>query len=283
MSLPLHAALAVKLLCWLLALAVFFRLLARHSGFTGPQRRRLLGAMVLGALAGSKAVYALTYPGFFAAPQDLIGDSALAFLSGDSSVGALIGGRLALWFADRQEGGGREADGLVVAVVSALLVLSLGAFFWALRGTGFGSPTSLPWGVDFGDGALRHPVMLYVFATPESPYMQSLYTPEQNAQYLAYLGQFRGCAKVVLVDKTEAYGLGNRHFINRSMEDDFPYRFFDKDGALPTKDEVDVIANRNNLYDLDHLNLVGATRFTRELLTRFSAVDPALIAGQSQN
>ena len=161
MSLPLHAALAVKLLCWLLALAVFFRLLARHSGFTGPQRRRLLGAMVLGALAGSKAVYALTYPGFFAAPQDLIGDSALALLSGDSSVGALIGGRLALWFADRREGGGREADGLVVAVVSALLVLSLGAFFWALRGTGVGSPTSLPWGVDFGDGALRHPVMLY--------------------------------------------------------------------------------------------------------------------------
>ena len=53
------------------------------------------------------------------------------------------------------------ADELVIPVAAVLLVLSLGGFFWALRGTGFGSPTSLPWGVDFGDGALRHPVMLY--------------------------------------------------------------------------------------------------------------------------
>jgi len=51
MSLPLHAALAVKLLFWLLALVVFFRLLAQHSRFAGSQRRKLLAAMVLGALA----------------------------------------------------------------------------------------------------------------------------------------------------------------------------------------------------------------------------------------
>ncbi len=161
MSLPLHAALAVKLLCWLLALAVFFRLLARDSGFEDPQRRRLLPAMVLGALAGSKAVHALTYPAFFLAPHDLIGDRALAWLSGDSIPGALLGGRLALWLADREQGGGREADGLAIPVTAALLVLSMGGFFWALRGTGFGNPTSVPWGVDFGDGSLRHPVMLY--------------------------------------------------------------------------------------------------------------------------
>jgi len=161
MSLPLHAALAVKLLFWLLALVVFFRLLARYSRFAGPQRRRMLGAMVLGALAGSKLVYALIYPGFFLAPQDLVGDRVLAWLSGDSIVGALLGGRLALWLADREQGGRSEADGLVTPVTAALLVLSLGGFFWALRGTGFGSPTSLPWGIDFGDGALRHPVMLY--------------------------------------------------------------------------------------------------------------------------
>ena len=99
MSLPFNAALAVKLLCWLVALAVFFRLLARYAGFAGPQRRRLLTAMVLGVLAGSKAVQALTYPAFFLAPQDLVGDRALAWLSGDSIVGALLGGRLALWLA----------------------------------------------------------------------------------------------------------------------------------------------------------------------------------------
>ena len=89
MSLPLHAALAVKLLCWLLALVVFFRLVAQHSTLVGPDRRGLLAATVLGALVGSKSVYAMTYPAFFLAPQDLIGDRALAWLSGDSMVGAL--------------------------------------------------------------------------------------------------------------------------------------------------------------------------------------------------
>ena len=49
----------------------------------------------------------------------------------------------------------------MIPVAAALLVLAGGTFFWALRGTGYGSPTYLPIGIDFGDGVRRHPVMLY--------------------------------------------------------------------------------------------------------------------------
>ena len=37
----------------------------------------------------------------------------------------------------------------------------LGCFFAGLPDYTYGTPTDLPWGVDFGDGIARHPVQLY--------------------------------------------------------------------------------------------------------------------------
>jgi len=37
----------------------------------------------------------------------------------------------------------------------------LGCFFSGLADETHGTPTGLPWGVDLGDGVLRHPVQLY--------------------------------------------------------------------------------------------------------------------------
>ena len=125
------------------------------------RNRHFLGAAVLGALIGSKLVFVATYPALILAAFE--GDNGwfLAWLSGDSAPGALLGGRLAVWLAGREGRAVRVADALVLPVAAALLVLSLGVFFWALRGDGVGGPTGLPWGVDFGDGVARHPVMLY--------------------------------------------------------------------------------------------------------------------------
>ena len=161
MSLPVYAALVVKLLWWLLALIIFLKLYARHTPFVDADPRRMVAAMVLGALLGSKLVYALTYPGLFLDSEAIVADRVLAWLSGDSMPGALLGGRFGLWLADRRGGGGRQADRLVTPVAAALLVLAVGTFFWALRGTGYGSPTTVLPGIDFGDGVKRHPVMLY--------------------------------------------------------------------------------------------------------------------------
>ena len=63
MLLPLVLALVVKGLFRGLALVVFRRLMAgQQDGVIDAHKRRLLGALVLGDLAGSKLTYAIGYP-----------------------------------------------------------------------------------------------------------------------------------------------------------------------------------------------------------------------------
>jgi prolipoprotein diacylglyceryltransferase len=50
---------------------------------------------------------------------------------------------------------------MIVPTALALAILDCGAVFWALSEPGFGVSTVVPWGMDFGDGILRQPVMLY--------------------------------------------------------------------------------------------------------------------------
>ncbi|MFN0161040.1 MAG: hypothetical protein ACKVQQ_07415 [Burkholderiales bacterium] len=112
--------------------------------------------MLLGALVGSKLLHALTFPTLF---FDEPARAVLVAASGDSVPGALIGARLALGLVGARNG--TLSDKLLPGTAIALLVLHLGAALWALRGSDFGAPTMLPWGVDFGDGVARHPVMFY--------------------------------------------------------------------------------------------------------------------------
>lgn len=161
MLLTSNAALAVKLLFWLLALAVFLRASARSLGRVDMAARQSLAAAVLGAVVGSKLVHCIASPWVAAEDAEVLADFLLHLASGDSAIGGVLGARLGLWFADSRERGARLADGLARPAALALLVLAIGAFFWALRGTSYGAATALPWGVDFGDGIKRHPVMIY--------------------------------------------------------------------------------------------------------------------------
>lgn len=157
---PLTMALIVKLLFWTAAVLVFVRLSMKQSRELEVGTRRWSAAVLLGALAGSKLVFVLAHP-------DRIGtstfelDQILWWVSGNSVVGALLGGYLALYLSEGVARTERLAAELATPVASVLLILSLGAFFWALRGSSYGSPTNLPVGVNFGDGTARHPVMLY--------------------------------------------------------------------------------------------------------------------------
>ncbi len=49
----------------------------------------------------------------------------------------------------------------VAGFTTTIVVGRLGCFFAGLDDHTYGTPTSLPWGVDFGDGIARHPVQLY--------------------------------------------------------------------------------------------------------------------------
>lgn len=89
------------------------------------------------------------------------------WLSGQSGIarsveGAIAGGIVAVELYKWRHGisvrtGARFALPLAIGIA----VGRLGCYFAGLDDFTYGTPTSLPWGHDFGDGILRHPVQLY--------------------------------------------------------------------------------------------------------------------------
>lgn len=166
MILPAVPILAFKFLFWALALAVFLRSLADAWRPTPALARHFGAAMLLGVVVGAKLVYCISHPAvIFGA---LGGDvrSMLILAGAGAAPGALLGAALALRLARRKvtQANGALAfdlDLLVQPAAWALAIIDVGSLFWALSEPGFGISTTRAWGMDFGDGVVRHPVMLY--------------------------------------------------------------------------------------------------------------------------
>jgi phosphatidylglycerol---prolipoprotein diacylglyceryl transferase len=85
---------------------------------------------------------------------------------GRSIVGALAGAILMVELFKRARGI-RGSTGLIFvpAFATSVMVGRWGCFLSGIEDQTHGTPTSLPWGHDFGDGILRHPVQLYESAS----------------------------------------------------------------------------------------------------------------------
>jgi len=146
-----HAA--FDALAWIAAGAAALWL--KRSGrvlFPVPQQLRLryLAALVFGAGVGAVA--------FGSANMWLSGISGVA----RSIEGAVAGGVVAIELYKRMAGitlrtGARFALPFAVGVA----VGRIGCFLSGLDDFTYGTPTALPFGHDFGDGVMRHPVQLY--------------------------------------------------------------------------------------------------------------------------
>jgi phosphatidylglycerol:prolipoprotein diacylglycerol transferase len=81
---------------------------------------------------------------------------------GRSIAGALAGAIVAIEIL-KARAGIRGSTGLrfVAPLAAAIAVGRIGCFLAGLDDMTYGTATSLPWGVDFGDGVKRHPVQLY--------------------------------------------------------------------------------------------------------------------------
>jgi len=83
-------------------------------------------------------------------------------LGGKTIVGAFLGGTLAVeWTKSRLGITRRTGDLFTLPIVFGTAIGRLGCFFAGLPDHTYGIATSLPWGVDFGDGLARHPTQLY--------------------------------------------------------------------------------------------------------------------------
>ena len=124
----------------------------------GPTFPIVIGCL-LGAAIGNKAIFWLENPQLW---PDMAHFPSL-WLQGQSIVGGLLGGwmgvELAKWTSRWQ--GPRTGDDFVPAILTGILVGRIGCFLAGLNDGTYGLPTTLPWGIDLGDGISRHPAPLY--------------------------------------------------------------------------------------------------------------------------
>lgn len=86
-------------------------------------------------------------------------------LEGKSIVGALLGGVLGVELAKKiAKLDTATGDAFVLPLTMGMCIGRVGCFLAGLGDHTYGTPTSLPWGVDFGDGIARHPTQLYEIA-----------------------------------------------------------------------------------------------------------------------
>jgi phosphatidylglycerol---prolipoprotein diacylglyceryl transferase len=143
--------------------AALYRRARRRAGQGGLTQRggfAVVVGLLLGAAIGNKAVFLVERPEVW----QLLLQGTLA-LPGQSIVGGLLGGLLGVELAKKLSGQTRSTgDPLVWPLALGIVVGRIGCFAAGLHDDTFGLPTSLPWGVDFGDGVTRHPTQLYDIA-----------------------------------------------------------------------------------------------------------------------
>lgn len=113
-------------------------------------------AVVIGALLGAAAGNKLA--GWIDLPTQTLAQA----LAGQSVIGALLGGWIGVELGKRCVGlGARTGDDFVQPILLGLGIGRIGCLLAGLHDGTYGNPTSLPWGMDLGDGIPRHPTALY--------------------------------------------------------------------------------------------------------------------------
>jgi prolipoprotein diacylglyceryltransferase len=158
-SLALHPHLVLETLAYAAAFRVYLSLRKRAGdALDDANRWWVIAAAAVGAAAGSKALYWFEVPAMTLAhwrdPAYLLG--------GKTIVGALIGGLLAVEWAKQRMGiRRRTGDLFAVPLCAGMTIGRIGCFLTGVEDHTAGVATSLPWGVNFGDGIARHPTQLY--------------------------------------------------------------------------------------------------------------------------
>jgi phosphatidylglycerol:prolipoprotein diacylglycerol transferase len=115
-------------------------------------------AAIFGAAIGAKLGY------WIEDPRNAFADFPdwRRLLEGKTIVGALLGGLTGVELVKRAIGAqGSSGDAFALPLIAGIAIGRVGCFLAGLADHTYGNPTTLPWGVDFGDGVPRHPTQLY--------------------------------------------------------------------------------------------------------------------------
>lgn len=155
----IHPHLVFELLAYAVGVGTYWAFRSRTGDHIATADRwSLFAAVAIGAVVGSRVLNGLDQL------SSIVGGSVdvLRLLGGQTVVGGLLGAWLAVEIQKRRLHITRPTgDLLAVPAALAIAVGRIGCFLSGLPDGTYGVETSLPWGVDLGDGVSRHPTALY--------------------------------------------------------------------------------------------------------------------------
>lgn len=188
LHLPLHAV--TETLGMFIGFRYFLYLRRKQGDYINSNNRIwiIIGA-IFGALAGSRLLGALENPpAFFHA-----GNPLLYLYLNKTIVGGLLGGLIGVELTKKVIAEKTSSGDLFVSpLILAMIIGRIGCFSMGVYGETYGIATTLPWGLNLGDGVLRHPVALYeilflVALWATIAFLQKSYSLENGARFKMFM------------------------------------------------------------------------------------------------
>jgi prolipoprotein diacylglyceryltransferase len=151
-----HPHLFFETLSYFVGFRVYLAL-RRRAGDTiiVPYRWATLSCAAAGAALGARLLAWLANP-------DATYDLSSVLLGGKTIIGGLVGGLIAVELIKLAMGIRRSTGDLYApALAVAIAIGRIGCLLTGVADDTSGTPTSLPWGMDLGDGVRRHPTQIY--------------------------------------------------------------------------------------------------------------------------
>ena len=142
-----------------IAFRYYLFLSRRHSdGINRTNRIWIIIAATLGAVLGARIVGSLEL-----AYEWKITTEKLEYFWGNKTVlGGLLGGMLSIELVKKIIGEKRSSGDLIAfPLMLGMIIGRIGCYSAGMFEETYGVPTLLPWGMNLGDGLMRHPVTLY--------------------------------------------------------------------------------------------------------------------------
>ena len=131
----------------------------RKSTVQPEQRGIVMAGGLIGGMLGAKLLAVVQHLDLLWTGQ---ADVGMLLISGKTIVGALLGAVFGVEVTKKiLKIETATGDAFAYPLIVGTAIGRIGCFLTGLSDQTYGTPTSLPWGVDFGDRIFRHPTQLY--------------------------------------------------------------------------------------------------------------------------
>jgi phosphatidylglycerol---prolipoprotein diacylglyceryl transferase len=131
----------------------------RQNSIASEKRGVIIAGGLIGGIIGAKILAILQHLDLLWTGSVSVG---ILLLGGKTIVGALLGATFGVEVTKKLlKIETATGDVFAYPLIIGTAIGRIGCFLTGISDLTYGTPTSLPWGVDFGDRILRHPTQLY--------------------------------------------------------------------------------------------------------------------------